>query len=490
MQSTNHRSPRTAHVAALALLAAASVWFAAATVPGLQAAYSYWFDELYSVVISRDDLGSALRLTFEDVHPPLYQVILWAWMSLFGSGESATRALSVVAMLAGLGVLLSLRRHLGLTTTLVLSSFVLLSPQTVYYAQETRSYALLLFLGCLCLRALVTGDRRLLYVSALLLGLTHYFGAILGSLALVYLVLTRPTPRTFLAALAVFCVIAVWPAAQLATGSTADLLGGNFWIRTGARHAVELGIAAAWPGLDLLMGKVSGALGLAGETAETVAAFGVVAVVIMLGLAVVLFARRDAKLLMLAGGTVGALVFVVGALSLHTPLATSRNFIELVPFGALALAIPLARALRGPVWASVPAMAFCALYATVSISHSATQMAVRKNPSHPYQALLAHAEAAAEAGDVPLFLYDVKAPVFRDIMAFYLSEPDQAEAMKYAEGEADLPPDFILLFLNESCERLGEDLERLSKSYQSTEIDGTFSQGCDYTSGALRLSRS
>ncbi len=490
MQSPHHRSPRTAEVAATALLFAACVWFAAATVPGLQAAYSYWFDELYSVVISRNDLSSALRLTFEDVHPPLYQVVLWAWMALFGSGESATRALSVVAMLAGLGVLLSLRRHLGVTTTLLLSAFVLLSPQTVYYAQETRSYALLLFLGCLCLRALITHDRRLLYVSALLLGLTHYFGAILGTLALTYLVLTRPSPRTFLTALAVFCLIAAWPAAQLATGSASDLLGGNFWIRTGARHAVELGIAAAWPGLDLFIGDVSGAFGLTGETAETAAAFGVVAVVSLLGLAVVLFARRDAKLLTLTGGTVGALVVIVGALSLHTPLATSRNFIELVPFGALALAIPMSRALRGPAWTSVPAIVFCALYATVSISHGATQMAARENPLHPYQTLLAHAESAAKADGVPLFLYDVKAPVYRDIMAFYLSEPNEAEAMTYAEADADLPPDFILLFLNESCERLGEDLERLSKVYESTEIDGTYSQGCDYTSGALRLSRS
>src|SRR5690349_102389 len=62
--------------------------------------HSYWLDELLSVDtygIGNESLGAAIkRLATSSIHPPLYQAILYGWMTLFGDLERTTRTLSNV----------------------------------------------------------------------------------------------------------------------------------------------------------------------------------------------------------------------------------------------------------------------------------------------------------------------------------------------------------------------------------------------------------
>jgi uncharacterized membrane protein len=142
-----------------------------------------WLDEALTVNISRlapSDLLESLR---HEAHPPVYYLLLHAWMAVFGESDAAVRALSgVIAVLAlPLAWLAGNRlagRSGGLATLLLVAS----SPFIIRYASEARMYSLvvLLVLGAwLAVRRAL--DRpsvaRLIVVAALTgaLLLTHYW---------------------------------------------------------------------------------------------------------------------------------------------------------------------------------------------------------------------------------------------------------------------------------------------------------------------------
>jgi len=115
---------------------------------GLFKGYSYWLDEIFSVTASLDSWQQLYQkwLLQIDVHPPLYQLALKLWMSIFGSTEIATRFLS----LAFSAVTLSAFSYDAIVKSRWRHVIVLLligvSPSFVYLSQETRSYSLVLAL--------------------------------------------------------------------------------------------------------------------------------------------------------------------------------------------------------------------------------------------------------------------------------------------------------------------------------------------------------
>jgi len=150
---------------------------------------SYWLDELFSAGVSRpsNSFSAMWRATLADVHPPLYQSLLWLWYKQFGFTEYAGRALS--AAIGSLGVLALFFlgrecycRRVGLYAAIIASGNYFL----LYYSQEVRSYGLLFLLATLSYLAFLKLLRDL-SVSALLLYLlvtvalvyTHYFGMVL-----------------------------------------------------------------------------------------------------------------------------------------------------------------------------------------------------------------------------------------------------------------------------------------------------------------------
>jgi 4-amino-4-deoxy-L-arabinose transferase-like glycosyltransferase len=139
---------------------------------------SYWLDELLSVDtygVGNKSLAAAIKkLATSSIHPPLYQLILYGWMTLFGDVERTTRTLSnVYVTAAGLCVYLAVRRPLGerraVLSTLVFSFMYV----PVKFALETRSYGQSLFLSTLSTWALFDWMR--------LLDQQHSFRNALGS---------------------------------------------------------------------------------------------------------------------------------------------------------------------------------------------------------------------------------------------------------------------------------------------------------------------
>ena len=108
---------------------------------------SLWTDEIFSRYYY--ELFGLKFLWTEGLRaeptPPLYYMLLEAWMRLFGSSESAIRSFSVAASVLTLPLLYMLGRELGRRSQALLGSLLFaLSPFALYFAQEARAYALTL----------------------------------------------------------------------------------------------------------------------------------------------------------------------------------------------------------------------------------------------------------------------------------------------------------------------------------------------------------
>jgi mannosyltransferase len=155
-----------------------------------------WLDETLSVEIARlpvDELHPALR---QDGAPPVYYLLLKAWMALFGTGTTAVRLLTVLMVPAALLLAYRLGARLagvagGCAAVVVLAAL----PWTMRYGSEARMYLLVVVLvlaGALALEAVhrtlswrATAGLGLL--SGLLL-LTHYWALfLLAAVGLVHL---------------------------------------------------------------------------------------------------------------------------------------------------------------------------------------------------------------------------------------------------------------------------------------------------------------
>ena len=97
-------------------------------------------------------------------NPPLYYVLAWGWAKAFGTGEVGLRSLSAlfgaatVPLAYCIGAELANRR-----AGLIAAALVAVSPMLIWYSQEARSYALLVFFCAASLlffaRALRTAQR-------------------------------------------------------------------------------------------------------------------------------------------------------------------------------------------------------------------------------------------------------------------------------------------------------------------------------------------
>jgi mannosyltransferase len=129
-------------------------------------AQSLWNDEGSSVALAQRDLDAIARAAAGDIHPPLYYWLLSGWVRLFGTSETAVRALSallgtvLVALTYALG-----RRLIGRWAALGAALLAAIHPFQVYYSQEARMYMLLAVLtagAMLALVYLVEGSRSTL----------------------------------------------------------------------------------------------------------------------------------------------------------------------------------------------------------------------------------------------------------------------------------------------------------------------------------------
>jgi mannosyltransferase len=164
---------------------------------------SLWIDEGISVGIASHPATEIPGLLRQDGSPPLYYLLLHAWMTVAGSGEAALRVPSLLFALATVPAALWAGRSLfGERAGWLCAAFAAVMPFLTAYAQEVRMYSLVALLSLVATAAFlhVFAFRRRAYlpVFAVALGLllyTHYwaFFLALGLLAaLAALVLEAP----------------------------------------------------------------------------------------------------------------------------------------------------------------------------------------------------------------------------------------------------------------------------------------------------------
>jgi hypothetical protein len=109
---------------------------------------SIWVDESISLLQAQPDLGTSIDLLQEDVHVPLYTVVLNFWTSVFGGSVVSARSLSIVfSVMAMIMLYVLCRDFFDARTGLYASSFMAASELFIYYGQEIRPYSLFVFLS-------------------------------------------------------------------------------------------------------------------------------------------------------------------------------------------------------------------------------------------------------------------------------------------------------------------------------------------------------
>jgi uncharacterized membrane protein len=152
-------------------------------------AESYWFDEIWAIKQVQSPLGGMMQsLALEDVHPPLYPLLLWGWVRLVGEGEWATRFLSCLFSTGAIWAIYALGRSLY-DRRVGLAAAALMACQgfAVFYAQESRAYSLLLFTSLFATYRLLKWRSNppskkalaLYLVGAVLLAYSHVYGLFL-----------------------------------------------------------------------------------------------------------------------------------------------------------------------------------------------------------------------------------------------------------------------------------------------------------------------
>ena len=162
-----------------------------------------WFDEGYSILVSKRPVPELLALTAVDAHPPFYYLLLKAWAGIFGWGEFALRSLSAILTASASAMILVLIKKLFDARVMFVSiPFLLIAPFLLRYGYEVRMYALVGLIGVLATFVLVKAQQSphrrwwIIYAGLVALGMyTLYMSVVIWLAHLVWLVIKARTAK-------------------------------------------------------------------------------------------------------------------------------------------------------------------------------------------------------------------------------------------------------------------------------------------------------
>lgn len=116
-----------------------------------------WLDETFSVWLANKSVVEMLQWIVKiDQHPPLYYLLLHYWITRLGDTPYYARLLSALFGTATVPIIYLIGKRIsGAVVGLAAAVFLALSPFNIYFAQETRMYALLTFNAAVAIYALV-----------------------------------------------------------------------------------------------------------------------------------------------------------------------------------------------------------------------------------------------------------------------------------------------------------------------------------------------
>ncbi|GAB5471156.1 MAG: hypothetical protein Kilf2KO_41860 [Rhodospirillales bacterium] len=192
---------------------------------------------------------------------------------------------------------------------------------------------------------LIIQERRYIFFVLIALGLTHYFGTLVASITLLALLIEGRNSRVQVTrSILTGGLLLVWPILYVIYGGAQFVAGGNFWIDTTPADSLLVMWDTASPALHMLTAGLAAPLG---------PAFAVVASILLVAavVAVSYKAYRHVQQPEKAAIVFSAFILVVTAagvfvISFHTPIATERNFVAIVPQAALLGAVSISYLLK------------------------------------------------------------------------------------------------------------------------------------------------
>lgn len=170
------------------------IWFILLVAAGIRftglVRRDFWYDEAFTGVAVKENFHSMIEMIINDVHPPLYYVLLKGFSYFFNYSVFGIRLFSAIFGLASVWATYLLAKELfNKRTALYASLIATISPLAIQYSQEARMYAMLVFLILLAsyffVKGLKTGKSRYFIWWGVITGLSmliHYIGIIFSLL--------------------------------------------------------------------------------------------------------------------------------------------------------------------------------------------------------------------------------------------------------------------------------------------------------------------
>jgi uncharacterized membrane protein len=220
-------APAVVAVAALTVLGAALRFYRLAH-------QGFWYDEADTALLVHLSLGKMLGLLPQsESTPPLYYIVAWLWVRIFGAHEAGLRSLSAVAGVLVVPVAYAAAAKLiSRRAGVIVAALAACSPLLIWYSQEGRAYELMVLLTAISLlafahvRARPTGRNMAVWTVASALALaTHYYSLVAVVPQAVWLVVVHPRDRRVQIGVGVVavCGLALIPLATTQNGTKRDV---------------------------------------------------------------------------------------------------------------------------------------------------------------------------------------------------------------------------------------------------------------------------
>lgn len=129
---------------------------------------SIWYDEAFSIYMSRQELSTIIYGNSGDTMPPLHFFALHYWMGI-GQSEFVLRLLSAMLGVGSIPLVYFIGARLFSREAGIFSAMIVATaPYHIYWAQETRMYTMLSFFSLLSVSTFIMAwkeNKRLYWVS-------------------------------------------------------------------------------------------------------------------------------------------------------------------------------------------------------------------------------------------------------------------------------------------------------------------------------------
>ncbi|OGO29717.1 MAG: hypothetical protein A2Z16_08560 [Chloroflexi bacterium RBG_16_54_18] len=130
---------------------------------------SIWYDELWSTFIRLENWIRLGNNALYDPHPPLYSILMFFWIRIFGDGEISIRFPPLVFGLMSIGLIYLLGKRYSDTRISLFAAFLLATSLVhISYSREARPYSIVFFSILLSIysfyKIVEDGSRRKWYI--------------------------------------------------------------------------------------------------------------------------------------------------------------------------------------------------------------------------------------------------------------------------------------------------------------------------------------